>query len=192
MTHLLREPSPHEINEMTSRLKVLAALKRGCANLSISAALAGPGLSRENRKGRVLLRRSLRDRRRLLPGAQPHCLCRAGAGWQRRKGRVMGKRSNIIRVKNEYFRTFDPRACAPLGPLLQQYGVRTHAEPCCGLGDLIWQLIGLGLTCFARYDINPRRPGIPFGDARTLSKADLNGRATSSAIRRGCGPSCMR
>lgn len=87
----------------------------------------------------------------------------------------MGKRSNFIRVKNEYYRTFDPRACAPLGPLLQHYGASDYAEPCCGLGDLIWQLKGLGLKCLARYDINPRRPGIPFGDARTLSKADLNG-----------------
>ncbi|WP_298958416.1 hypothetical protein [uncultured Roseibium sp.] len=87
----------------------------------------------------------------------------------------MGKRSDFPRMKNEYYRTFDPRAGAALKPLLQHYGVKSYCEPCVGLKDLVGQLKAFGLICSALYDINPRRPGIPYADARLLQAADLNG-----------------
>ena len=87
----------------------------------------------------------------------------------------MGKRSEFPRIKNDNYRTFDQRAGRAIAPLLKHYEVKDFAEPCCGLGDLIWQLKCLGLDCVARYDINPRRPGIPYADARQLTESDLQG-----------------
>lgn len=45
MTRRLHDYSPHELNGMASRLKVLAANKRSCADLSEKVALAGNGFS---------------------------------------------------------------------------------------------------------------------------------------------------
>lgn len=87
----------------------------------------------------------------------------------------MGKRSDFSRVPKDYYRTFDLRAVSPLAPLLAAYGVTRFAEPCVGLKDLVGQLKDLGLSCVAMFDINPRRPGIPFADACHLTRADLNG-----------------
>ncbi|WP_299482014.1 hypothetical protein [uncultured Roseibium sp.] len=45
MTRRLHDYSPHELTGMASRLKVLAANKRSCADISEKVALAGNGFS---------------------------------------------------------------------------------------------------------------------------------------------------
>lgn len=77
----------------------------------------------------------------------------------------MGKRSSFARRKNDAYLTWDRRAVPPLLPYLDPGG---FVEPCAGQGHLIDQLALYGLHCEAAYDVDPGRPGIAVGDARTL------------------------
>lgn len=70
----------------------------------------------------------------------------------------MGKRSNFERVPRDYYRTFDPRAVAPLLPHVPR-GTR-FVEPCAGAGDLIQQLESAGRVCTAAFDVAPQGDGI--------------------------------
>jgi hypothetical protein len=54
----------------------------------------------------------------------------------------MGKRSQFPRIKRDLYRTPQP-AVLPLVPFLK--GIKRFAEPCCGEGDLVCHLEGLGL-----------------------------------------------
>lgn len=85
----------------------------------------------------------------------------------------MGKRSAFPRVERDLYRTWDPRALAPLLPHLG--GVASFCEPCAGHGDLVEQLRGVGLDCRAAYDLSPGAEWIPARDARTLDVAALRG-----------------
>jgi hypothetical protein len=62
----------------------------------------------------------------------------------------MGKRSTFERRPMDSYAT--PYAgVVPLAPHL--HGIRTFAEPCCGDGDLVEHLTGLGLLCVHSGDI---------------------------------------
>lgn len=68
----------------------------------------------------------------------------------------MGKRSDFPRIEKDFYRTFDPKAVAPLIPVLREMGIRSFIEPCAGAGDLIRQLEGYGLCCLGASDIDPK------------------------------------
>lgn len=68
----------------------------------------------------------------------------------------MGRRSAFERIGKDFYRTFDPRAVAPLLPHLSP-GTR-YVEPCCGSGDLIAQLDAAGHRCVEASDIDPSYP----------------------------------
>lgn len=63
----------------------------------------------------------------------------------------MGKRSDFERVGKDFYRTFDPKAVAPLLPFLH-HGTK-FVEPCAGIGDLVKQLEGHGHKCVGAFDI---------------------------------------
>jgi hypothetical protein len=63
----------------------------------------------------------------------------------------MGKRSDFARRPMDAYQTIDPRAVAALVPFLG--GIKAFAEPCCGAGHLIMELIEVGLQCVWHSDI---------------------------------------
>lgn len=79
----------------------------------------------------------------------------------------MAKRSNFQRNARDLYRTFDPRAVAPLLPFLRRG--QTFIEPCAGHGDLTAQLVGAGLVCQRSFDIQPLAEGIEQLDALQLT-----------------------
>lgn len=89
----------------------------------------------------------------------------------------MGKRSNFVRHKGDFYRTTDPRAVAALLPHIEEHC--DVCEPCAGAGDLARQLDRAGYACVALYDIEPavpyRESAIEQRDALTLTLADLRG-----------------
>jgi hypothetical protein len=67
------------------------------------------------------------------------------------------------RNPRDYYRTWDPRALPPLLRFLEPGTV--FVEPCAGAGDLVDQLTAAGMTCHAKFDIEPQRFDIRRGDA---------------------------
>lgn len=80
----------------------------------------------------------------------------------------MAKRSSFKRNARDLYRTFDPRAVAPLLPFLRRG--QTFIEPCAGYGDLTAQLAGVGLVCQRSFDIKPLADGIGKLDALQLTE----------------------
>jgi hypothetical protein len=72
----------------------------------------------------------------------------------------MGKRSDFKRVERDYYRTWDPRAVAPLLPHLPE--TFTAWEPCAGDGSLV-KLIGRGDWVMS--DLDPQADNIAPVDA---------------------------
>jgi len=78
----------------------------------------------------------------------------------------MGKRSDFERVEKDYYRTIDHRAVAALLPHIKD--VKTYAEPCAGMEDLIIDLYAAGKICTRASDISPSSPNVSQRDALTL------------------------
>ena len=78
----------------------------------------------------------------------------------------MAKRSDFARRKNDYYRTWDPRAVAALLPHLLP-GTR-FVEPCAGDGVLADQLEAAGHECMFASDIEPKREDVANVDALKL------------------------
>lgn len=79
----------------------------------------------------------------------------------------MGKRSNFDRRQD--YATPRP-ALLPLLPFLKNEGIRSFAEPCCGVGNLVCLLENLcGLVCLYRGDI---RDGLDARDEFDFGGAD--------------------
>lgn len=77
----------------------------------------------------------------------------------------MGKRSDFERVPRDFYATIDPAAVVPLVPFIRG---STYAEPCCGKGDLVDQLIEVA-KC--KYESDFAKGN----DALDLTKEDLQG-----------------
>lgn len=64
----------------------------------------------------------------------------------------MGKRSNFDKAPRNFYRTWDPKAVAPLLPHLKPH--TRYAEPCAGQLDLVRQLDEAGHTLYWGSDIH--------------------------------------
>ncbi len=85
----------------------------------------------------------------------------------------MAKRSKFKRNARDLYRTFDPRAVAPLLPFLRRG--QTFIEPCAGHGDLADQLVGAGLILQRAFDIVPMAADIDQLDALQLTEDHCGG-----------------
>jgi hypothetical protein len=76
----------------------------------------------------------------------------------------MSKRTKgTERREKDYYPTFDRRAALALAPHVAP-GTR-YVEPCAGGGDLIENLNTIGLECAYAFDLEPKAPGVHYGDA---------------------------
>jgi hypothetical protein len=77
----------------------------------------------------------------------------------------------MVRHDRDFYRTWDPRAVAPLIPFVTD---KKFYEPCSGAGDLIGHLQSAGLTCVGASDLMPLSPSWPVQkDALSLTAADV-------------------
>jgi len=90
-----------------------------------------------------------------------------------RKQNDMGRRTKgkFAKIPRSLYRTFDPRAVAPLLPHLMP---RTKFyEPCAGHGDLVTQLYDAGHDCTGQADIVPHGDLMMKRNALALTEAKL-------------------